>query len=159
MLIKIKFLVDEDFVNYKKPNMFIGFPYCSFKCDKESRQKICQNSSLIYQKNYKIDSIEIISRYLKNPLTEAIVFGGLEPLDSFEELIFLIKEFRKYTQDEIVIYTGYKEEELDKQIKILKENKNIIIKFGRFIPNQEKHFDNILGINLSSSNQYAKKIS
>ena len=159
MLITIKFLIDEDFVNYKKPNMFIGFPYCSFKCDKESGQKICQNSSLIYQKNYKIDSIEIISRYLKNPLTEAIVFGGLEPLDSFEELIFLIKEFRKYTQDEIVIYTGYKEEELDKQIKILKENKNIIIKFGRFIPNQEKHFDNILGINLSSLNQYAKKIS
>ena len=159
MLITIKFLIDEDFVNYKKPNMFIGFLYCSFKCDKENGQKICQNSSLIYQKNYKIDPIEIISRYLKNPLTEAIVFGGLEPLDSFEELIFLIKEFRKYTQDEIVIYTGYKEEELDKQIKILKENKNIIIKFGRFIPNQEKHFDNILGINLSSLNQYAKKIS
>ena len=36
---------------------------------------------------------------------------------------------------------------------------NIIIKFGRFIPNREPHFDEVLGVNLASNNQYAKRIS
>jgi len=31
----IKGLIDEDFVNYKKPSMTIMMPYCTFKCDKE----------------------------------------------------------------------------------------------------------------------------
>ena len=39
---RIKFLVDEDFVNYKKPSMFIGFPNCTWKCEKECGQKMCQ---------------------------------------------------------------------------------------------------------------------
>ena len=29
---KIKGLISEDFVNYKKPAMTIMFPYCTFKC-------------------------------------------------------------------------------------------------------------------------------
>jgi len=33
---KLKFLIDEDFVNYKEPSMFIGFPNCTFKCDIDS---------------------------------------------------------------------------------------------------------------------------
>lgn len=37
--------------------------------------------------------------------------------------------------------------------------KNIIVKFGRFIPNQHPHYDEVLGINLASDNQYAEKIS
>ena len=36
---------------------------------------------------------------------------------------------------------------------------NIIVKFGRFIPNQESHYDEILEVNLASPNQYARKIS
>ena len=36
--------------------------------------------------------------------------------------------------------------------------KNIIIKFGRYVPNQKEHYDEILGINLASSNQYAEVI-
>ena len=36
---------------------------------------------------------------------------------------------------------------------------NIIIKFGRFVPMQQPHFDPILGVNLASDNQYAKQIS
>ena len=35
----------------------------------------------------------------------------------------------------------------------------IIIKYGRFIPNQQKHYDEILGVYLASDNQYAEKIS
>jgi hypothetical protein len=37
----IKGIVDEDFVNYKKPSMFIIMPYCDFKCDKEAGCSIC----------------------------------------------------------------------------------------------------------------------
>ena len=33
----------------------------------------------------------------------------------------------------------------------------IAIKYGRFIPNQETHFDSMLGVTLASPNQYAKK--
>jgi organic radical activating enzyme len=162
----IKGLVDEDFVNYKKPSMYIAFPFCTFKCDKEAGCSICQNSQLAKEPDIDIPIIEIVSRYVKNPITKAIVIGGLEPFDS--RLLFnLIKEFRKYTDDDIVIYTGYTEEELkdnswtlfpSEYEKIL-QYKNIIIKFGRFIPNQEKHYDEVLGVELASPNQYARRIS
>ena len=36
---------------------------------------------------------------------------------------------------------------------------NIIIKFGRFVPNQTPHCDEVLGVKLVSNNQYAVKIS
>lgn len=38
---KIKGIVFEDFLNYKKPSLFIIFPYCSFKCDKDCGLKVC----------------------------------------------------------------------------------------------------------------------
>ena len=156
----IKGLVDEDFVNYKKPSMYIAFPYCTFKCDKEAGCSICQNSQLAKEPDFDISFIEIVSRYVKNDITKAVVFSGLEPFDSIF-LLRLIAEFRKYTDDEIVIYTGYTEEELEEDgiLSKVKEYKNIIIKFGRFIPNREKHYDEILGVNLASPNQYARRIS
>ena len=39
-------LIDEDIVNYRKISMYLAFPYCSFKCDKECGEPVCQNSSL-----------------------------------------------------------------------------------------------------------------
>ena len=33
----------------------------------------------------------------------------------------------------------------------------VIVKFGRFRPNQEKHYDEVLGVYLISDNQYAKE--
>ena len=42
---------------------------------------------------------------------------------------------------------------------ILKKYSNIIIKFGRFIPNQKPHYDPVLGVELASDNQYGEKIS
>lgn len=41
----------------------------------------------------------------------------------------------------------------------LKSYKNIIIKFGRYVSGQKQHFDDILGVYLSSDNQYAKNIN
>lgn len=156
---KIKGIISEDFINYKKPSMVIEFPYCDFKCDRECGQEVCQNSSLVHSPMHNIPIDKIVLSYLKNDITQAIVFQGLEPFDSKEDLYQLIKFFRKYTDDDIVIYTGYTELELDSDIQILKRLfKNIIIKFGRFIPNQPSYYDEILGVFLASSNQYAKKI-
>ena len=159
-MIKIRGLVDEDFVNYKKPAMFIAFPYCTFKCDTECGYSVCQNSSLIENTNIiNIDEQIIIDRYIKNPITHSIVISGLEPFDSFNELVILIRSFREKTLDDIVIYSGYNKEEITSYIEELKQFKNIIIKFGRFIPNQEKHYDEVLQVTLASPNQYGEKIS
>lgn len=155
----IKNLIDEDFVNYKKPVMYIAFPRCSFKCDKEAGCAICQNSALANEPDIEISELEIVSRYVKNPITKAIVMSGLDPFDSPAMLYNLIEEFRKYTNDDIIIYTGYKKEEISHLIDELKKYPNIIIKFGRFIPNQEFHYDEILGVKLASPNQYARRIS
>ena len=159
-MIKIRGLVDEDFVNYKKPAMFIAFPYCTFKCDTECGYSVCQNSSLIENTNIiNIDEQIIIDRYIKNPITHSIVISGLEPFDRFNELVILRKSFREKTLDDIVIYSGYNKEEITSYIEELKQFKNIVIKFGRFIPNQEKHYDEVLQVTLASPNQYGEKIS
>lgn len=155
----IKGIKEEDFCQYKVPSMFVAFPYCSFKCEKDSNQKCCQNSSLVNSACIDFPISLIVSAYIANPITSAIVFGGLEPFDSFEDLFDLVEEFRTCTEDTIVIYTGYKEEEIEGYISAISKFKNIIVKFGRFIPNAEHKFDPVLGIELASSNQYAKKIS
>ena len=156
---KIKGIIHEDFVNYKKPSMVVEFPYCDFKCDRECGQKVCQNSSLVKSPTHDIPVDKIVLSYLKNSITKALVCQGLEPFDSEKELYDLIVFFRKYTDDDIVIYTGYTEEELQDWVLGLQATfKNIIIKFGRFIPNQPSYYDEVLGVFLASSNQYAKKI-
>ena len=133
----VKGIIDEDFINYKKPSMTIMCPFCDFKCDKECGEPICQNSKLIKEPNISISERKIIERYLKNPITEAIVFQGLEPLDSFISVKYFIKILRLTygCNDDIVIYTGYNKEEIEDEIfHDLKCLGNIIIKYGRYIP-------------------------
>ena len=50
-------------------------------------------------------------------------------------------------------------DQFDEWINNLKQFKNIIFKFGRYKPNNNKHYDNVLGINLISDNQYGLEIS
>ena len=156
---KVINIIVEDFVNYKKPSIFIGFPKCTFKCNKDAGKMVCQNYQLIKEKSIEISYEEIVKLYIDNPLTKAIVFGGLEPFDSYTDMLNLINEFRKYTYDDIVIYTGYTEDELAEEIEYLSTSySNIIIKFGRFKPNALQHVDAILGVKLYGDNQYAKKL-
>jgi hypothetical protein len=152
-------LIDEDFVNYKKASMVIGFPKCTFKCDKECGQKVCQNSELANSKTIDISIEKLVNRYIENEITNSVVLQGLEPFDSFDDLLDFIDVFRNHTNDDIVIYTGYNEDEIEEKIKSLQKYENIIVKFGRFIPNKESKYDELLGINLASPNQYAKQIS
>ena len=152
---KIKGLISEDFVNYKKPAMTIMFPRCTFKCG----EGYCQNSPLVKAENIELDVSDIVARYLNNPITESVVMQGLEPFDSWNDLIELVDCLRRSTNDDIVIYTGFNKEEIADKICLLTKYKNIIIKFGRYIPNQEKHYDEVLGVYLASSNQYSERIS
>lgn len=157
----VKGIVDEDFINYKLPSMHICSSVCDFKCEKESEVRCCQNSDLAKQKTINIGDTTIIERYLKNPITEAIVIAGLEPFDQFDEVAeFIVKlRFQYQCNDAVVIYTGYNKTEVSSQVEELKTFGNIIVKFGRFIPNQEKHYDEVLGVELASPNQYAEVIS
>lgn len=155
---KIIDIIDEDFINYKKPCMVIMMPFCTFKCDKECGKQVCQNSDLASAQKIDVPTKKIIQRYLNNPISEAIVFQGLEPMDSFYQLLNFIKKFRDISNDDIVIYTGYNKEEIQWYLTFLKDFDNIIIKYGRFIPNQETHFDKELGVLLASDNQYAERL-
>lgn len=155
---KVKGIIDEDFLNYKKPSMYIAFPKCTFKCDKENKCQLCQNSNLVKKPDIEISIKNLVERYLDNPITKAIVCCGLEPIDSWDDLLDLLKEFRKFSKDDFIIYTGYREEEIKDKIKILSEYKNVIMKFGRFRPNQKSHYDEVLGINLVNDEQYGKII-
>lgn len=158
----IKQLLKEDNINYKKQSLFIGFPTCTWKCEFETGCRgMCQNSTLALAPNICVSCEELIAAYKENPLNEAVVCGGLEPIDSWDELFGFIRAFRKVSDDDIVIYTGYNKNEIMDKVQMLKDNNipNIIIKFGRYKPNEEKHFDEVLGVNLASSNQYAEKVS
>lgn len=139
--------------------MFLIFPYCSFKCDTENGSCICQNSSLVNRPNIDVDIDKIIDNYMSNNISKSIVCGGLEPLDSWEELKTFIVNLRYRTKDPLIIYTGYNKDEIKDKIAWLQLYENIIVKFGRYIPNQETHYDKVLGIYLASDNQYAEVIS
>ena len=155
----IKQLLDEDFVNYKVPSMYIGFPKCSFKCEKECGMQVCQNGVLATSPTIDVNVDELIKRYTSNLITNAVVMAGLEPFDSYKDLLELVSELRKLVDDDVVIYTGYYKDEIQTYIDELKRYKNIVVKFGRFIPNQESHLDGVLGVSLVSDNQYGERIS
>lgn len=158
----VKAIETERYQDYKSPSMFIAFPSCTFKCEKECGQRVCQNSTLATLPNIFIDDHKLCLMYLSNPITKAITCAGLEPMDSFDELISFIYTLRyeyKCT-DDIVIYTGYTQKECESNgwIQELVKFGNIILKVGRYIPNQVSHHDNILGVDLASDNQYAIKL-
>ena len=159
----VKTIVDEDFVNYQKPAMFIGTAHCNGKCCVEGGfpLEVCQNDGWRKSAPINFDDKVIVWRYLQNPLTRAIVFGGLEPMEQFDELMDLIRAFRVDSKchDDIVIYTGYNRDEIEKQVVQLQKFDNIIVKFGRYIPKRTSRFDEVLGVTLASDNQYAERIS
>lgn len=156
---KLRGLIDEDFTQYKKPSLFIISPSCNFKCCIERGNNICQNMDVIKAPIVDISDEELIKRYLNNPITKSIVFGGLEPMDSFEEVYDFINTLRwDYNCfDDVVIYTGYTADEIIDQCMRLSKFTNVIVKFGRFIPGNRKRFDEVLGVELYEP-QYAVKL-
>lgn len=78
----------------------------------------------------------------------------------FDDVLSLLKYFRENGCDaDFVVYTGYYRSEIEDKVQELAKYKNVIVKFGRYVPNQEKHYDEVLGVWLASDNQYAERIS
>lgn len=158
----IKGIIDEDFINYKYISMFIALGHCDWKCCIESNIPIsvCQNSKLAQEKDIEVPIDEIFNRYIHNPISKAIVIGGLEPMTMAGKIIDLIDHFRNHKcHDDFIIYTGYYPHEIPSIITELKKRQNIIIKFGRYIPDAPEYYNEILGVVLTSNNQYAERIS
>ena len=158
---KLKGIIFEDMINYKKISMVLEFPYCNFKCDREFGCSVCQNSQLSKEPDIDIPTWEVICRYMSDFITSAVVMQGLEPFDSWEDVLEFISMLRDAynCDDDVVIYTGYNKDEVADYIRELQKFENVIIKFGRYIPGQEPHMDDVLGVNLASDNQYAERIS
>ena len=155
-------IIAEDFVNYKLPSLFISTAYCDFKCCKEGKfnKEVCQNAPLLESSIRDIPIETIYDNYINNPITKAVVIGGLEPMLQFNEVYELIHLFRTHNINcPFVIYTGYYPEEIEDKTTSLKPFNNIIFKFGRYKPNDVKRYDEVLGIELASSNQYGEQIS
>lgn len=158
---KLKGIIDYDTVNYKEPCLTLLFNYCDFKCDKLNDCVVCQNSPLSREPDIDISGEAIWKMYSENPLTKAFCFQGLEPFDSFFDMMDLIIFIRKEKNchDPIVIYTGYEKGE-DKAVEMfLQHYDNIIVKWGRFIMGQEPHYDEVLGVKLASDNQWGEYLT
>ena len=154
----IKGIIDECIGDYKKTSMYIAMPYCSFKCDKENGVQLCQNWRLAAAPEQTVLINGLMRNYINNPITEAIVLQGLEPFDSLIDLYTVAAALEDFNiTDDLVIYTGYNRDEVKSKLKPLyKIPGNLIIKWGRYIPNQKPHYDPVLGIYLTSDNQYGE---
>lgn len=159
----VRTIVDEDFVQYKEPCMYIATAFCNGKCCKEAGipLSVCLNDAWRGTATIAMVDEGIIERYLSNSITTTICFAGLEPFEQFDQVYNFIEKLRKdyNCDDTVLIYTGYNKEEIAEQIEKLKDFDNIIIKFGRFIPDNPGKFDDVLGVRLASDNQYAERIS
>lgn len=167
-------LLDVKFGNiadYKKTSLYIAFPFCSGKCGNK-----CQNRVFWQQKDKRNNDIhlinysedEIVSYYNKLKTHESVVMGGLEPLDSLEDVINLCNKLLENDKPvDIIIYTGYTKEEFLKiepkfydVFKNLKPNATncIIFKLGRYDLSQDvEYFNYTLGAKLATSNQFTRK--
>ena len=159
---RVKTVVDEDFTNYREPAMLIGTISCGGKCCIEAGLplSVCQNDGWRANAPITMDDKQLCFRYLANPITKAIVLGGLEPFEQFDELLSFLNVLRGFFQcnDDVVIYTGYYPKEIKWQLRRLSRYENIVVKFGRYIPNRKHRYDEVLGVELASDNQYAVRL-
>ena len=159
---RIHGVISEDFVNYKKPSLFIGTCFCDWKCCKEQNLDVgvCQNAPHAKSSILDFPNELLFDLFAANDITEAVVIGGLEPMLQIAEVLQLIEFFREWGEMcPFVIYTGYYPHEIESQLESLKRFKNIIVKYGRYIPDDDERYDEVLGVILASSNQYAEVLS
>lgn len=164
----------DNITDYKKTSLFLVFPYCSGKCGDK-----CQNKHLRTMSKTKYKNRDIIKLYQSLDTHEAVVCGGLEPFDSFDELLQLMRDFSYQDKNvDFVIYTGYDyannpgypytkenssayfyaKDAFNMLIKYwpMGTNKgNLIIKFGPYDENRinKSWHSNVLGVDLATDNQ------
>ena len=160
--IELKGIIWEDFVNYKKPCMTLMFPKCDFKCDYECGESFCQNWELAAAPSQTVLINPMLRKYKENPITEAIVLQGLEPLDTPVDVLIVAATLKDFEiNDDFIIYTGYTKDEVSPDLLDSLASSvpgHLIIKWGRFKPRHTPHYDPVLGVKLASDNQYAEVI-
>ena len=64
--IRLKYILDENFQDYKKTSMLLATCKCDWKCLKEQGLdlSICQNSELVKQKTINISIYYLANRYI-----------------------------------------------------------------------------------------------
>ena len=155
---RVRTINEEDYSHYREPSMVIGTCFCTFKCCHEGGfpETECHNSEMDKLGITDISGDDILALYESNPISKALVFAGLEPLLQFDEVCDLSRAFRTRNKvDPIIVYTGYKKVEVPLVELGMKEFSPVIIKYGRYVPNQRAHYDEILGVDLVSDGQYA----
>ena len=158
----VKLVKQDDFVQYKKPCVVVCFPNCTWKCCTEAGipTSVCQNQEMCGLKDIDITPEDVYNLYKESLFAVSICCSGLEPMLQFDDVLSLLKYFREHDCDaDFVIYTGYYRHEIEDKIEQLAKYKNVIVKFGRYVPNQARHYDEVLGVWLASDNQYAERIS
>lgn len=155
---KLKQIIDESFGDYKECSMLLVVPSCTFKCEG------CQNKHLMQLPTQEFPDEEIWERFQKNPLTKAIVIGGLEPLDDIMDIAkFIFIGVTKEMEVPLIIYTGYDVFDLDGcrplEMRILYSafdlyKAPITVKYGPYIKGRKSVYNEILGVTLASDNQY-----
>ena len=158
----VKLVKQDDFVQYKKTCVVVCFPNCTWKCCTEAGipTSVCQNQEMCELKDIDITPEDVYNLYKESLFAESICCSGLEPMLQFDDVLSLLKYFREHDCNaDFVVYTGYYRNEIEDKVQELAKYKNVIVKFGRYVPNQEKHYDEVLGVWLASDNQYAERIS
>lgn len=161
---RVRKLITERFQDYKLPCMYLATCFCDWKCCPDN-PSVCQNNPVARMPIIDVSNDEILDAYLSDPITKAIVVAGLEPLLQAQEVLDLIRRAveRKVTTT-FVIYTGYTKAEtqfigfLDGLQFIADSGVNVVMKYGRYLPNQRPHFDAVLGVDLASDNQYGEQV-
>ena len=153
---KLKGIIDCDFTNYKEPVMTLEFPRCDFKCDRLNGCKVCQNSQLAAEPDIDVSEYTLWDLYKSNPLTKGFCLQGLEPFDSEPSVLNFIDFIRAGMNISGILFEDNLNKDELQCLDIIQEYKNIIIKFGRYITGQQPHYDEVLGVNLASDNQYAE---
>lgn len=162
---RVRKLLTERFQDYKVPSMYLATCFCDWKCCPD-KPYVCQNNPVANLPVTDIPDDEILDTYLSDPITEAIVIAGLEPLLQIREVCNLIRRaVERGVKTTFVIYTGYTVCEV-RRIGFFDELKTtgygngvgVVVKYGRYVPNQKPHFDKTLGVELASDNQYAEVV-
>lgn len=154
---KLKVILDETYGDFEKAAMLLVAPTCYQKCVG------CQNLYLTNVRTKTYSDEYIVNRFLKNQFTEAIIIGGLEPLDDIDDVYSFVLNLLAMTysanRPTLVIYTGYTLTELpelegwDEVETALKMYNKALVKFGRYIPNKPSVWSPELGVYLASNNQ------
>lgn len=154
----------DNITDYKKTSLLIAFPYCTGKC------KGCQNEHLrLSNTAISVSAKNIAKLYDNVQSNKAIVMAGLEPFDSFADVLDIISTVGKHSKRscDFVVYTGYNEQEYKKRfekklVQMFKEDYMpyhkdgcLIVKIGRYDnEDREAWYNNTLGVDLINKSQF-----